>query len=109
MHTCISSDVQYQIVVTYRWPEKTFTLDVVFSDTIKAVKAKIQEKERIPREHQQLGFAQKELKDGLTLRDYNILEGTQLSLRTTEWEGNHQLLYHTLHIVSNWEKNIFHQ
>ena len=90
MYTYISSDIQYQIVVKQIYMHcevKTFTLEVAFSDTIEAVKVKIQEKERIPLECQQVDFARKELKDGHTLRDYNILEGTQLSLRTTEWEG----------------------
>ena len=99
MCTCISSDVQYQIVVKQRYEENAVTLEVAFSDTIDAVKVKIQEKGRIPRECQQLNFAQKELEGGHTLRDYNILEGTQISLRTTEWEGK-QLLYHTLHVYS---------
>ena len=89
-----------------RYKENTFTLEVAFSDTIEAIKVKIQEKGRIPRECQQLNFAQKELKDGHILRDYNILEGTQLSLRTTEWEGK-QLLYHTLHVVLTQEKILF--
>ena len=90
------------------YEENIFTLEVAFSDTIEAVKVKIQEKGRIPHECQQLNFAQKELQGGHTLRDYNILEGTQLSLRTTEWEGM-QLLYHTLHVVSKTGENTFHQ
>ena len=78
----------------YGWPRKTFTLEVAFSDTIEAVKAKIQEKERIPRECQKLNFAQKKLEDGHTLHDYNIrTEGASLSLNIMTWEGNHQLLY----------------
>ena len=96
---CISSDIQYQIVVKQRYEENTDTLEVVFSDTIDAIKVKIQGKRRIPRECQQLDFVEKELEGGHTLRDYNILEGTQLSLRTTKWEGK-QLLYHTLHVYS---------
>ena len=60
--TCISSDIQYQIVV--KRSRKTFTLEVAFSDTIEAVKAKIQEKKQIPREYQQLSFARKQLEDG---------------------------------------------
>ena len=70
-----------------RYEENPVTLEVAFSDTIDAVKVKIQGKRRIPRECQQLDFAEKELEGGHTLRDYNILEGTQLSLRTTKWEG----------------------
>jgi hypothetical protein len=93
----------------YGRPEKTITLEVAFSDTINAVKAKIQEKERIPQEYQQLNIAQKRLEGGRTLRDYNMLEGTLLYLRITTWEGNHQLLYHILHVVANTRENISHQ
>jgi hypothetical protein len=91
----------------YGWPEKTITLEVASSDTIEAVKAMIQGKERIPRECQELDIAQKQLEDGRTLCDYNILEGTLLYLRTMTWEGNHQLLYHILHVVANTREKYF--
>ena len=89
----------------YGWPQKTFTLEVAFSDTIEAVKAKIQEKERIPYECQQLNFAQKKLEDGHTLHDYNIrTEGASLTLNIMTWEGNHHQLLYRIHGNFCWIK-----
>ena len=60
---------------------RIITLPINISDTIKTVKAKIQDKEGIPLDQQRLVFDGKRLEDGHTLSHYSIVNGATLQLR----------------------------
>ena len=62
---------------------KIIMLQVVPSDTIDAVKKKIQDQENIPKDKQQLYYAHTQLEDSYTLEHYSINITSTLRLYTT--------------------------
>ncbi|XP_066455602.1 polyubiquitin-like [Eleutherodactylus coqui] len=75
----------YQITINMEiLKNKTMILKVLTSDTIKDVKAKIQDKEGIPADQQRLKFNDRELDNKHTLNHYNIQDKATLYLTKHE-------------------------
>lgn len=71
------------VIVRVVTSDKLVTLEVEPSDSIEAVRTKIQEKEGIAPANQLLKFGSTVLVDGRTLSDYNIQRDTVINLSTT--------------------------
>lgn len=54
----------------------TISIDVSQADTVEQVKKLLQDREGIPAEQQQFIFNGRQLKDSMTLAEYNVQKGT---------------------------------
>ena len=79
-----------RMLIYVRTPDgKTITLAVRASDTIKTVKAKIEDAEGILLDGQRLTFAGKELDDERTVSDHgSIKNGSTLEVQLRPLQGN---------------------
>ena len=72
---------------------KTFVVEVanLLVDTVKDIKAKIQDKVKIPQDQQRLIFAGKEMENERTLSEYNVQQGSTLYLMSIPDPGKQDL------------------
>ncbi len=84
------------------WTGETFTVDTFSSDAIEQLKQKIEDNEGIPAAQQQLVFGGIALKDGRTLDDYGIQNGSMLQLLRRMQTGNGNVLYVDINVDTNY-------
>ena len=87
---------------------KTITLEVEPTDSIEAIKAKIQEKEGIPPDTQLLVCNNIVLDEGKTLSDYDIQKESTLYLRSTHLTATSATVFGQSKYVTTFYLSAFH-